>query len=76
MLKLGIKIEVHCTNSTVQGRPQGRAGKAWVPKFAPRKALAGSSENIRPVVAEMRRAIVLNLLRFFEIAVIFRGYLF
>ena len=32
-------------------------GKAWVPKLAPWNVLAGSSDNIRSAVAEMRRAI-------------------
>ena len=39
---------------------QGRAKKAWVPKFTQWNAYAGSSDNIRSVVAEMRRAITLS----------------
>ncbi len=42
--------------------PQGSRKKAWVPKLTLWKVSAGSSENIRPAVAEMRRAIKYPLL--------------
>ena len=43
--------------STAREKPQGCAGKVWVPKWGPWNVLAGKSENIRFAVAEMRRAI-------------------
>ena len=39
---------------------QGRAGKVWVPKFTRWDAYAGSSDNIRSAVADMRSAIALS----------------
>ena len=60
MVKLVYKnqIEAHCTKIITGKSRQGDVRKAWVPKRTLwRVSLAGSSENIRSAVAEMRGAI-------------------
>ena len=50
-------IEAHSMKNTALEWFQDRVGKVSVPKWMLWKVSAGSSENIRPAVAEMRRAI-------------------
>ena len=73
MVKLVYKqIEVHCTKITVFKKPPRRYGKG-VGAEADTVAgiLAGSSENIRSAVAEMRGAIEFRVISAMLVIVLF-----